>query len=101
MEQTTFLEKLKALEDEIYQDEMAAMTLPKRGTCVVDEKTALMDEVYFKELSDYSASIPTGTFIGKRWKRNTNAYRLWIMGEYTKSNKPGQVFILWREIIIL
>jgi len=63
-------EKLKHVEWLAEQARMAAMTLPTRGVCTVDDNTALMDEVYFKELGEYSASLPSGTYVGKRWKRN-------------------------------
>jgi hypothetical protein len=70
MDQGTMEEKLARVEWLAEQARMAAMTLPKSGTCTVDDKTALMDQEYFKELGEYSASLPTGTYIGKRWKRN-------------------------------
>jgi hypothetical protein len=70
MDQGTMEEKLAHVEWLKVQADWAAMTLPKHGTCTVDDKTALMDQEYFKELGEYSASLPSGTYIGKRWKRN-------------------------------
>ena len=82
MNQATFEEKMRwvnhSLEDTKQDErdkEYAAMTLPKRGTCIVDDDTAIMDKVYFEELKEYSLTMPTGVFIGKRWKRNRNAGR--------------------------
>jgi hypothetical protein len=72
--QESFEEKMKEIEDDAYDARMAAITLPKRGVCVVDDKIAIMDRVYFDELCEYSCSTPTGAFIGKRWKHNNNAY---------------------------
>jgi hypothetical protein len=70
MDQGTMEEKLKHVEWLAEQARMAAMTLPRSGICTVDDKTAVMDQEYFKELGEYSASLPSGTYIGKRWKRN-------------------------------
>lgn len=70
MIQATFEEKMKRVDFLAEQARMAAMTLPKSGQCIVDEKTAVMDKEYFEALGEYSASLPTGTYIGKRWKRN-------------------------------
>lgn len=68
------------------------------------------------ELYEYSTSIPTGTTIGKRWRRNLNAYvrpqvthlhffdsvpvrevlpPLWVIGEYVACDEPGMVGIKW------
>ncbi len=57
-------------------------------------------------LSEYSCSLPTGTTIGKSWKRNVNAYTGradspdWWMGYYTESDLPGQVGIEWRRVVL-
>ena len=92
----------------------------------VDEKTALLTKEELDALPEYSCSIPTGTIIGKRWKRRTykksnipvndfgydekGYFRLepdsWIMGEYAEDETPpdrlhpnGWVKIIWRNII--
>ena len=66
-------------------------------------------------LREYSRTLPTGTTIGKRWKRNANdglrfpidAWGLrfvfpapprWMMGEYAESTIPGMVDILWYRV---
>ena len=66
-------------------------------------------------LREYSRTLPTGTTIGKRWKRNANdglrfpidVWGLcfvfpgpprWMMGEYAESALPGMVDILWYRI---
>lgn len=77
MNQGTFEEKMKRVDWLAEQSKMAAMTLPKSGLCIVDEASALMDAVYFKALGEYSASLPTGTYIGKRWKRNAENAPQW------------------------
>ncbi len=47
MLQGSFEEKMLHVEDLAYHQRMAEMTLPKRGVCEVDDKTALMDQEYF------------------------------------------------------
>lgn len=61
----------------------------------------------FDRLLDYSASIPTGKTIGKRWKRCILRWRddeaavadvaNWRIGEYTRLSKdyPGDIDITW------
>lgn len=87
----------------------------------VDEKTALLTEEELDALPEYSSSIPTGTTIGKRWKRRTykesnipvdafgydkdGFFRLvpegWVMGEYAEDENPNWVKIIWREVIVV
>ncbi|KKM74952.1 hypothetical protein LCGC14_1395140 [marine sediment metagenome] len=69
---------------------------------LVDDKTAVMDPRDFEDLLEYSASLPTGTTIGKRWK----AKRCdgWVMGEYEELDQdqyPGEVLIRWRVIEVV
>lgn len=70
----------------------------------------------FDALLEYSCSLPTGTEIGKRWKRDQNAYlplrklffgwykpkyrANWFVGEYAESKQEGKVDIIWRKPII-
>ena len=80
-------------------------------TIMLDEKVYL-SEKEFNALSDYSCSIPTGTTLGKRWKRDLNAPRRfhrvepdappnWCMGEYVPDTDPKFVGIRWRKIIVV
>jgi len=86
--------------------EYAAMTLPKQGTCLVTADEAVMTLDYFDDLLEYSTSLPTGTYIGKRWKRfvgpNVNwggQQARWVMGEYADDpSDPDRVLIIWRRI---
>ena len=78
---------------------------------LVDDTHALMSWAEFDELGEYSLSLPTGTTIGKRWKRDllwqqrgVGLWQMhvgWSMGEYAESSKPGCVAIVWRRIIIV
>ncbi len=64
----------------------------------------------FKSLSNYSHTIPTGSYIGKRWRAQvppqgaicdgiTVPGGSWMMGEFVESELEGQVGIKWRLII--
>lgn len=52
-------------------------------------------------LPEYSCSIPTGTTIGKRWRRNVQAYRPrvaepeWMLGEFVDIGSEEEVGIRW------
>lgn len=71
------------------------------------------------ELPEYSCSLPTGTTIGKRWRRNRAAYARgtvvglhpfdgtpiveypdeeWWLGEYVDIGEPERVGIVWRRV---
>lgn len=79
--------------------EYAAMTLPKHGTCLVTDDEAVMTLDYFDALLEYSSSLPTGTYIGKRWKRFVGwGTDRWLMGEYAEDDDPKRVRIIWRRI---
>jgi hypothetical protein len=88
--QASVADKMAQVDAAVENDRMAAMTLPKRGMCIVDEHMAIMDRAYFDELLEYSASLPTGTYLGKRWKRNTRgAVPFW------KCSECGSEFSGW------
>ena len=79
-----------------------------------------LTQTEFDELLEYSISIPTGTTIGKRWKRHIYTFKVkgkefnagyiphdgtfvsdeWWLGEYIEDPIPNQVGIRWREIKI-
>ena len=90
MKQASFDEKMAHVEWLAEQARWAAMTLPKRGTCTVDDKTAVMDKEYFDALGDYSMSLPTGTYVGKRWKRDMNGN-----APHWRCDTCGAVFTGW------
>lgn len=52
----------------------------------------------FDALEEYSLSVPTGTTLGKRWKRRLYLQGQWIMGEYTQ-RIGDQAIITWSDII--
>jgi hypothetical protein len=60
----------------------------------------------FTRLSDYSATLPTGATIGKRWRRLEGCFDTafkqaggkprWIIGEYIRHpTNPGLVRVKW------
>jgi hypothetical protein len=101
------------------------MLLPE--TVNYPEVTVKLTRAEFEALGEYSCTLPTGTTIGRRWKRNQNAYRQpvcahlhpwdgykepsfrgdnWWMGEYALDPKakllpdgrPATYLIRWSKI---
>lgn len=73
---------------------------------LVDVSHAVMERRDFDKLPEYSCTLPTGTTIGKRWKRSeffgSSKYPgRWFLGEYVPHDKPERVGIQWREILIV
>jgi hypothetical protein len=83
---------------------------------VLTLKEALLPRAMFDELPEYSCSLPTGTRIGKCWKRNTLATTPlsrdgpWLLGCFERiipgDGRPGRagkdrVLIRWRTITIV
>lgn len=67
-----------------------------------------LTEGEFNDLPNYSCSLPTGTTIGKRWKRREpyedgppGTVHLWYMGEYVEHPDPETVGIEWFLIELL
>lgn len=63
----------------------------------------LMSQEDFDALPNYSCSLPTGTTIGKRWKRRKDYYdesKGWLLGEYIPSDQDGCVGIRWTDLKI-
>lgn len=64
---------------------------------------ARLTQQEFDALHDYSASLPTGTTIGKQWKRRNDYYdasKGWQLGEYVEHPDPNLGGIRWRDIEI-
>jgi hypothetical protein len=69
----------------------------------------VMTRGQFDALPTYSCTLPTGTTIGKKWKRDLNEPRRfhrvepnappdWWTGEYVPDPEPGMVGIKWRKV---
>lgn len=54
----------------------------------------VLTEKELTALPEYSHSVPTGTTIGKRWRRLT-VEKTWIVGEYQQDPDPNFVIIKW------
>ena len=52
------------------------------------------------KMLEYSASLPTGTLIGKWWSNRTADGR-WRVGTYVPSDVPGRVAIHWYDVEIV
>lgn len=60
-----------------------------------------MSKAAFDSLPEYNTTLPTGTRVGKTWKRrvpSSGEIHTWMIGEYVKSAKVGFVDIDWRWI---
>ena len=75
---------------------------------VITPRGIMLSAKEFESLPDYSCSLPTGTYVGKRWRRrcpyryevdDPAAYTYW-MGEYVASLIPGEIGIEWTQIIL-
>lgn len=62
----------------------------------------VLTQAQFDALGEYSRTLPTGTTVGKRWKRRVRFPDrdddVWYMGEYVPCDIPGSVGIAWKRI---
>lgn len=71
-----------------------------------DDNKAIMGPHTFAKLADYSCTLPSGVYTGKRWRRREpyveqrDGSNVWFMGEYAEHADPEQAAIIWREIWI-
>lgn len=83
-------------------DEHVWKQSPAWTSITIVDGTAVMSFKTFESLSDYSCTIPSGTIIGKRWRRREpyGGPGEWWMGEYAETNPPdpNRVNIIWRAI---
>lgn len=61
--------------------------------------TTQMTQKEFDAVLEYSSSIPTGTDLGKKWKRRCTDG--WVMGEYYDIGSTTEVGIRWSTIKIV
>lgn len=72
----------------------------------MSEEVISRDDLF--RLPEYSCSLPTGTVVGKKWRKNVHAYRYlrrlpevpvelheWKIGEYIDDSDPGMIGIKW------
>jgi hypothetical protein len=58
----------------------------------------------FKQLDEYSASVPTGVYVGKRWRHEVGAFDhkwkaeggkpFWIIREYIECDPPEKDMVM-------
>jgi len=73
---------------------------------LTDDQAVILTLAEFDALPEYSLSAPTGTFVGKRWKRRLwdeerRRWGGWLMGEYEPDpqGRADYVQIRWREVL--
>lgn len=62
-----------------------------------------MTKAAFDMLPEYSASYPTGQFIGKQWKccrRQKGKLDIWLLAEYIPDDDPKYIGLDWKNIIV-
>jgi hypothetical protein len=85
---------------------------PDPSRIQIDDQNALMDQATFDALAEYSATIPTGVYPGKMWKRHDGIYdrkckpehQRWLLGWFGEEFTKGEFDYCsnnWREIIIV
>lgn len=77
---------------------------------MTDETVISREEL--AKLLEYSTSLPTGTTIGKRWRRDVHAVKRfhgvvpcdtpqeWMIGEYVEHSDPDTVGIRWSWAVV-
>lgn len=76
---------------------------------IVDDTHAFCGPADFGNLLDYSCSLPSGTYLGKVWKRSNAFYvgrnhdepLTWQLAEYVPCDIPGQIGIKWRDLEVM
>lgn len=71
-------------------------TQPERAAILMDDHSCMMSEPDFHLLSEYSSSLPSGTYAGKLWKGNFA--KGWFLGFYGEPDAKT-IPIYWREIL--
>lgn len=59
---------------------------PDVSKILVDERYAVMDQVTFDALADYSCTNPSGVYEGKCWRRRQD--NIWLLCFYGPSHEP-------------
>ncbi len=88
---------------------------PSRDAILLDLTHALMTETTFKALREYSATMPTGVYEGKMWRRHDGIYAdglgrvteearakaKWLLCWYGPGTTPGTCLVHYREILLV
>lgn len=77
---------------------------PDRQNILVDAKCAVMSQATFDKLRNYTASRPTGTYVGKMWRalyvEKGKWFLCWFGFDDQEPPRPDYVTINYREILI-
>jgi len=72
---------------------------PDRSELLIDDKSAIMAQDAFDKLAEYSATFPTGVYVGKMWKAQDKE-GWWLMW-FDQAKDPTKCTIEYRKIILL
>ena len=71
-----------------------------RQTTPKVQDVVVIHEFVMQDLLEYSTSMPTGVFAGKRWKRRVKDG--WLLGEYIDDGaRDGTLLTLWTPIEVI
>lgn len=83
---------------------------PSQSRMLIDDTSALMTLATFKELTDYSCTMPSGVYAGKMWRRHDGSFDhawiarggkpVWMLAWYGRSDRPGYCSTQWRTILL-
>ena len=75
---------------------------PDRARILIDDTHAVMSQDDFEKLLDYTASQPTGTYVGKMWRAQYGkpGSRKWYLCWFGKDPDPKFLSNNYREILI-
>ena len=85
-----------------------AWSQPSTSNILIDDTHAVISQTDFDKLLEYSASVPSGTYAGKMWKRLDGSFSkpkeecTWMLCWYGHSEKgPDYCSINFREALIV
>lgn len=64
---------------------------PDRHAIEIDNDFALMTKTVFEQLAEYSCSFPSGTYLGKMWKRHAG---------FRNPSRKGEWYLCWYNAFI-
>lgn len=92
----TWEDDVRTREEAGWVSKRAAMSM------LLDDTHAVVTRSELDSLMEYSRSIPSGTYVGKVWKRRQWLDRdAWILGEYVDVGSNAEIGIKWRSILVV